>query len=499
MSAPSSAAPLSVTITLSGGAALGAFHGGALSALLTGLRAASHEDAVRLDAVGGTSAGAFASILAAHAWLEGIEPVWLMNEAWVERLSVDLLRARAGSAPLSFDRLADRIDRILNPQEEGRDVHRVPRASSPLGLHVGLLNLHGLTFDLAVEGDGQGSTFDDWSQFVLQPGSGSHQLWEPEGSSPMEAVFASAANPGGFAPHRLDRSNHRDHYRENGITSFPDDGVFWYSDGGPLCREPVGRVIDAAERVIDGDERSGSLALVLDPRSEGPTDQAFTGADDVPSWMAGLKRTAGLLPAEAISDDLRRITKYNARIDAVRQVADALADSVDTELLGALIDIVNDTSGEPSSRSDDRLDDDADLTAVLAALTGVHGKKPVSCEVISPRLLDPDANTTQLLAGELLGDFGGFFDQRLRRNDFLLGWACATIWLERRAAIALGLDDQVLTALFDAVEEAAPDEEPDLDVAKASVTSSILPITTAAGRLIASNVAGLLRRTLATR
>jgi hypothetical protein len=47
-----------------------------------------------------------------------------------------------------------------------------------------------------------------------------------------------------------------------------------------------------------------------------------------------------------------------------------------------------------------------------------------------------------MLSGEILGHFGGFFDETLRRNDFDLGYASTLQWLE-----AGGLDGLGLTAL----------------------------------------------------
>jgi predicted acylesterase/phospholipase RssA len=51
--------PLRISVSLSGGASLGAYHAGGLAALATALQAEQDDDrGVRLDAIGGASAGA---------------------------------------------------------------------------------------------------------------------------------------------------------------------------------------------------------------------------------------------------------------------------------------------------------------------------------------------------------------------------------------------------------------------------------------------------------
>jgi hypothetical protein len=72
------------------------------------------------------------------------------------------------------------------------------------------------------------------------------------------------------------------------------------------------------------------------------------------------------------------------------------------------------------------------LEAVLDATTGTAGKQMAWVEVVSPEL-DPrvmSGNTTirDLLAGERLGHFLGFADERARRSDFRLGYENFRQW-----------------------------------------------------------------------
>ena len=484
--------PLSLTLVMAGGASLGAYHGGALAALLTGLSRPAREGHVRLDAVGGTSAGAIAAVLAAHAWLEGIDPVWLMHEAWVERVSAELLRSRSGSAPLSFEQLEASIDELLDPADQSV---RCAPSDAPLGLHVTLVNLHGLTYTLPTAGDDQGATYDDFAAYVLHPGGGVPQMRTPAGSAPLDAALASAANPGAFAPRALTRGgaalptpDGRELHREQ---------TYWYSDGGPLSSAPVGRVIDMALRVAGDDARSGHVAVVLDPRSEGPTDPGFVGLDDPPSWLGGLARTLAILPEQALSMDLRRIGERNTRLGAAEVLADVLADVVDDARLERLAEVVRDRA-LPQGHTSDGPGDVHTLADVLRALAGVQGQVEVRCDQISPRLLDPDADTGALLSGELLGDFAGFVDRRLRRNDFLLGWDCADRWMERRLG-DLGVQASVVeTALADTAA-ARPPGSIDQALASATARRVAIPLARSVSRMLTGGIVDRIRSRLPAR
>src|SRR5918992_1469830 len=193
-------APLRIYLTLSGGASLGAYEAGAASAVCLAVRRLESEEDVEasIDAVGGASAGAIVGLLASYAITEGLDPVDLLHEAWVERVSLRLLRGTDSSAPLTFHKLRERIPDLLD--------------------------------------------------FVL----------------------ASAASPGGFAPEVLDRRPDAEAYRRRGIQDFPKSGHLWYTDGGMLGSQPLGRVIAAGEALHGSEDGAFRLQLLVNPRSEVP-------------------------------------------------------------------------------------------------------------------------------------------------------------------------------------------------------------------------------------
>jgi hypothetical protein len=82
----------------------------------------------------------------------------------------------------------------------------------------------------------------------------------------------------------------------------------------------------------------------------------------------------------------------------------------------------------------------------------------------------------RLLAGEILGSFGGFLDVQLRRSDFQLGFLSVKTWMEEIAnppspAASVGQRDatyeamlrEFVTCAYPAVEHAASHLEDDMD------------------------------------
>ncbi|HEV2768429.1 MAG TPA: patatin-like phospholipase family protein [Acidimicrobiales bacterium] len=420
--------PLRLSLTLPGGASLGAYQAGAVAALLVAVQELGRRgEAVVVDALGGASSGSLVALFAAQCLLEGLDPDAVLHQAWVERVTLDLLRGDGPGGPLTYDRLRDRIGEVLDPHDEyGRPVLRVEaRHQAPLALHVSLTNLQGLSYPIRGVGghDIAGTTYVDWSTFDLEPGAGAAQLLEPRGRAPLDHALASAANPGAFAPRVLNRSADEGAYRAHGISNFPSSGCLWYTDGGLLASEPVARTLAAARRVA-GDGGGTRLHLVVDPRSEGPSGSSrWSDSSASPSWTSGIGRALAILPAQALYDDLRRVARNNARLQSIDEVASRLGPLLGGEALAVMAEVAgaHDASGDAAEV----------VRRMLLRLSGMEGHERVQAEVISPMLLAPDSGreVPGLLAGELFGTFGGFLSERMRESDYVLGWASTRAWL----------------------------------------------------------------------
>lgn len=434
--------PLRVAVVLSGGASLGAYQAGATAALLVAVQELrDHDVDVAVDGLGGASAGALVAVLGAHALLDGRDPVEVLHEAWVETVDLTLLLGDP-KAPLTFEALRGRVGDVLTRSDGEREV--APQ-ECPIALHLALTGLHGLRYPLRSLGrdDVEAVTYADWDRFVLHPGGGLDQLVEPDGVSPVDVALASAANPGAFRPRLLDRGHLEDHYLAHGIERLPGEGRLWFSDGGLVQSQPVGRVLGAVQGLdVPGDARR--LVVLVDPRSEGPSgDDRFADGDVDLGWLEGLGRSLSIVPTQTIYDDLRRTAKENRRLEWLGRLVDGLAPHLDADgvaALAAVLGTIDDDReafrrDEPARGRDPRAPDDAAslLGAVIGEIAGLAGKSHVDLDVISPLLLAEERGRSVpgLLAGEFLGDFGGFLNEDLRRHDFALGFDTGSHWLER--------------------------------------------------------------------
>lgn len=403
------AAPLRLSMTLPGSASLGAFQAGATAALavtITTLRSAGHQ--VHVDAIGGSSAGSIVAMLFAHSLLTGRDAASFLAHAWVDEVDIELLRDGSSDAPLGFDDLRSQLVAFLDDEDEHPQQVNEP-LDSPIELQVGLTSLLGYEIPTATPTGTESSlSFADWASHVLTPTGGRGELVEPEGASLLDAVLTSASHPLAVRPRTLDRSADRDAIVGRGIENLPDDATSWFTDGGLVESEPVGRIVRAARR------RSGSAAgrrvhLIVDPRSSGPSgDPTWGDAEADKSWLEGLRRAISVVPTQALHDDIRAVTDTNRRLDALDETVEWLA----TE---SSID-----SGELRRR--------------LAEFADLDGKEHVDLEMITPlRYLDAHGGAdgvTDVLAGDFIGAFGGFLDRRIRRSDFALGWKSTRAWVD---------------------------------------------------------------------
>jgi predicted acylesterase/phospholipase RssA len=464
--------PLRLSLTLSGGASLGAFEAGAAAALITAWRnlRLEHDADASIDAIGGASAGAIVGLFSAHCVLSGADPVALLREAWVEKVSLSLLRGKTADAPLSFADLREDLPELFDdhPPEPKRAQDR------PLALQISLTGLRGLAYPIHGKMRSEpirGVSYADWGRFELQPGGDTDQLLKPEGASALDFVLASASSPGGFAPALVDRSSDSDAYSKRGIEEFPDDGRLWYTDGGLVASQPIGRTF-AAGRMLHGQEPDAQhLNLLIDPRSEvSAGNEPWSDPESELSWQSGTSRALAILSQQDLFEDLRRIEKDNSRLgwidDFVAELSPQLKQGSEEKLRG-FIEGVRSELAEVRSDEPELGEGDDDLSEMgtqdllrraLLETAGLAGKQVLTLDVISPLILADDNDPKTLLAGEFMGDFGGFLSEELRSSDFTLGYDAAAKWLEQGLP-ECELSEAAVDETLGAVREAAPPGE----------------------------------------
>ena len=398
--------PLALSLTLPGSASLGAFQAGALAALAVAINELrSQGRPVRLDAIGGASAGSIVMLLFAHCLLTGRDAPRFLREAWVDEVDVELLRSGGRQSPLAFDDLRDEVISFLRDTDEHPlDVHEP--LEEPVLLHVSLTSMLGFVTPTTISsGRSDLLTYADHVVRRLEPRHPIDDLFSPENRSPLDAVIASASHPGAFPPRLFDRNGEADHFRSLGVDSLPDDLRFWYTDGGLVESHPVGRILEAARRHA-GHRPGTRLHLVVDPRSSGPSgSDQWADPHSEHGWLDGVRRALSVLPTQALHDDLREIAERNDRLRRLDELLEELAGA------GTVDDL---------SDWERRIRDVADLDQQTV----------VDVDIISPLRLAEDGGdgVTDLLAGDFIGAFGGFLSRDLRRNDFALGWASTEAW-----------------------------------------------------------------------
>jgi predicted acylesterase/phospholipase RssA len=473
-----------IALTISGAVSLGAFEGGALAALITGVQATQRlardrrDPELRIDAIGGASAGAITAVLAARAVTAGLDPVEMMAQAWVRQAGVEgLLKAGSLASPLSMDGLDELAPALLDPKGP-RDPDRVQRV--PLRVHLSECNLRGLNYRFRrlrspdtstpmrheageIREPITASTYLDRDSFTvdLAEDGGMRVIGTVKGRSPVDAALASGASPLGFAPRALGID--RDRYALDAVDNLPDgcDSV-WYTDGGTLENEPLGRTIDlsneidAEDRDPDDDARAERrrVHVLIHPFPEAAVPRSSAAwARGRPSWLRALLRAGTLLRSQSLYADFKRAEKVNSRViwqarlqrslDVLvgRLPSDQLASWYE-ELTAVLDDFDRDLArleqreprsaavaqGPPDARRAARL-----LQEALCRVTGLTDKTLVAIDVVTPYLATGTEGIPlpDLLAGEFLFAFGGFFDERLRWSDFALGYVCMLNWMDR--------------------------------------------------------------------
>ena len=485
--------PLRIALSVTSAASLGAFEAGAAAALVTAIQrfntAAGAVTAPRpivLDTVGATSAGALVALLATRSLLAGLDPVWVLYQAWVERASLGRLMSRRDDAPLSLQAVRDDLGDLLDPRDRsGRPVHRVSpeeRQAEPIRLSIALGNLQGLSYDLPEVGEDPSvaaMTHVDWASYLLTSEDDAAGYRAPAGRCVVDAVLASMSHPAAFPPRGLDRSPERERYESQGVANFPRSGHFWYCDGSALVTHPFAHTLENARRAdTEGrlrQEGSNRLHVLVHPHTAAPAgDDTWTNPSRPPSWTATVSRLLATLTTQSLYDGMREIESVNARVRWSSELGSLLAEHLDEDAADDLRDLlarirgerrhVGDTSGNGGDADVAAPTSVADLVSqVVSEAAGTAGRIDVRTEVISPLRLLPRREATgrttdrehevgALLAGEFLGRFGGFTDRALRQSDFALGWRSCRAWLPE-ALRRGGLSDEVVEQAVRAVDE----------------------------------------------
>jgi hypothetical protein len=466
---------------LPGAVSLGAYEGGALAAILKAVQASDGQ--LVIDAIASASAGSVTGLVASRAILCGDDPIELMRSTWVDLPSLKTLEEGPGpDAPLSMKGLISTAQEIL-----GRPIDPASHQNAQkvqVELSMALTALGGLTYSLvqqrpSANGDVleplQATTYVDVYRATLGPTSTVDDF-----SSHIEGALASGSTPVGFPPRRLDRTKQLDGYKANGIAT-PPEGPFqlWYSDGGDLDNQPLGRLLDLIGQI---DNSTGSppdwdrAIVLLNIEPGGPPTFSGTWFDpEMPTWLSTLLHVNHIRSTQSLYDDLRAVEKTNERIRWIKEVAAALDGKAD-DVIPALAQSIASRRTEIAAKvhtytsaTTYPVTPATTIEDLLRQAAGLEDKNEIPVHVISPEI-DPSVTLTvdRQLAGEFLFHFGGFFDVKFRESDFSLGYRNAQYWLQRWLPARIPDSAPIMAAVNDGLKDLPWDP---IDEGQASVSS----------------------------
>jgi len=462
-----------IALVLGGGVSLGAYTGGAVSELLRAFTSNSRSGTgspPRIHVITGTSAGALNASVAARCLAVNMELLPWIEAAWVDAADAShLLNPSREDRSAWLDHTAiDQLTRALVTAEAASDDAFSPVAGDPLRVGVTLANLRGVRYDLPygflnTPSRSFGTTvYDDWLSVEFdRRTSAADAAWE----TLRQGALASSAFPFAFPVRSLMRS--LSDYP--GATLAADEGdlvKMWYTDGGLFDTAPLGlakRLVSLGDDYQSEDWRyiivepslrssgqDGALSPVAAPRAAldlaADLTRAVLGQSAARDWVRANRINARL---EVLSALVERLPELNDRLHdpdevglgrRIGQLAESVAemqvaldpasgggqDAADIYLERHLKRIESDPRyaaalGEADSRAGrSRL---AKLVFLLESAGGLCGKDVLNLYLVAPRGSDE-------LAGDFLGNFGGFLNREWRANDFRAGRRDARRMLE---------------------------------------------------------------------
>jgi predicted acylesterase/phospholipase RssA len=476
--------PIPITLNCSGGISLGAYMAGVFYELTK--EAVQDHPAILIDMITGASAGAMSGTMAAFHLLHKTPQKKLHNfqdtafyQAWVKKADIKNIdrfefpwkifskQKPAVWSVLSGDYLKSIAEEVLKIEEININAN-----TQPLALMMTVTNLQGLLKETHLK--------DINNQPIKSVTSAETRqfLFHPDLSQPLKKIWdkviisgrASGAFPVAFPPLQ-DESNQKSVNLHGVVKEYFDpncpelspirterNGVyhfnFTYTDGGVLDGLPILKGIQLIKDLNSSSSHSQSQELKAfkqhwdDYCQKRETDcasydnrrylyiqpqpveqikhQKSLTQTHFAMHQVGLK---GLTLPKAEHDMLRlnQIEEINhlvkAKEELIQEHGDSLSEEAKRKLDEAIPYIkVNLSRIDPTIIRELEHTKNPDLAKIYSALVnqGQFGKKVSK------------ASSSELLASEFFGAFGGFFDQRYREHDFLLGRISGLTWLHEQ-------------------------------------------------------------------
>jgi predicted acylesterase/phospholipase RssA len=444
-----------IALVLGGGASLGSYIGGALTEIITAVENNRRSERVVIDVITGASAGALNAALAARALRVNRHLLPWIERAWVEAADASVLLdpARPNRTGWLDVSVLEDLARALVDGAPAADDERSPAAGDRVHVGITLANLYGVPYDYtyrflnAPESSYAARSHADHIAFHL---GGTSRAGDPVWRQMAEAAVASASFPFAFPPRKLERQ--RSDYPGARLTAGSGSTVdMWYLDGGLFDNAPLGLARDlvAGDEAHVGEDRR---YLFVEPGLQSSA-VAPGGPEGPPNSLTGMAVVlAGAILGQGAASDWKGANRVNTRLEIMRAVVDRLPDVAPDladpkalalgRYIGELAERVAEAAvdSESADAADEyldsrleRIEDDpayaaalerigtrsgrarlAKLVFVLEAAAGLQNKDVLKLYLVAPERWGD-------LAGDFLGNFGGFFSRDWRANDFRAG------------------------------------------------------------------------------
>jgi len=474
-----------IALVLGGGVSLGSYIGGAVSELLHAFQTNSLRSdggPVRVHVITGTSAGAINAALAARTLAVNAELLPWIERAWIEIAAAEHLLNpdRPNRRGWLDDTAVEDLSRALITSASASDDAFSRVAGDPLRVGLTLANLHGVRYDMPYgflnvpeRSFGTRRYADSVTFEFSRRGT---EADDPDWEELRRAALASSAFPFAFPVRSLART--RADYPGATLPPGEENLAMWYLDGGLFDTAPLGLAKHLVERE-PGFRSDDWRYILVEPTlrsSDGRAGDATPAAESLGGLAADLSRA---VLGQGAAQDWVRANRINARLEVLSALVDRLPelndrlhdpDEVGLGLkIGELAERVaemqvaldsriagrhagSDPAGQYLDAQLERIEADDRYSAVLAgtesraarsrlaklvflleAAGGLAGKDVMKLYLVAPR-------EAHELAGDFLGNFGGFLNRDWRRNDFRAGRRDARRLLEESLGNVVSYD-----------------------------------------------------------
>jgi len=449
-----------LAITISGAVSLGSYEGGVLYEILTAL--AQHnldprttpDKKICVDVLTGASAGGMTATICAQKLLYENEsfvdhrnnPLYL---PWVKDVSLagllNLSKMDDPTESILSSELIQTISRRYLMQRYTTGLPPVisahPACATSLFLGLAISNLNGIDYAVPMMTGGQFIYTRHQDQFIRQltgAACDQPQIWDPI----RQAAVACGSFPFAFRVQELIRlQSEYTQFTNSAPVGYPaSSGAYAYTDGGVFQNEPLGMAKNLVDLIDHHQNFESRLYLFVAPGAKSSTINSdfraanakfFPLAERLVSAIFEQGRFQDWIMAESVN---QQIALFNQRAMALHGLllnGSLNLQSVVTVNNGLLASFYADAASAQADFNRLQQQFASEYSDLAKNVSQAAANAWITAILLFERAANlPDKDEMQIfgitatsdqLAGDVLMSFGGFFDQRLRDNDYDLG------------------------------------------------------------------------------